>query len=142
VLQSDPYALKVTDDARIVQGIAKLDQLERVFNTAQTGMGFTFRSPHPKPIDTAARREPEAYPIGQVWFERWFCSDRAVQILPRFQILQAATFGHDEAPRIETFLHGPPFRTAYKLDSNRPDRAAGPLSRHARPVPEYTFRAR
>jgi hypothetical protein len=81
----------------------KFDQLERVFNTAQTGMGFAFRSPYPNPIDTAARREPEADPIGQVWFARWFCSDNAVQILPHLQILQAVTLGHDEAPRIETF---------------------------------------
>jgi hypothetical protein len=107
VLQSHPYALKVTDDARIVQGIVKFDQLERVFNTEQPGVGFTFRSPHPKPIDTAACREPEADPIGQVWFARWFCSDNAVQILPRFQILKPLPLVTTKLPASRPFTRPP-----------------------------------
>jgi hypothetical protein len=107
VLQSHPYALKVTDDARLVQGSVKFDQLERVFNTAQTGMGFILHSPDPKPIDAAARREPKADPIGQVWLALSFCSDNAMQILPRVQIFQAVAFGHDEGPRIKTFYTAP-----------------------------------
>jgi hypothetical protein len=109
VFDSHPYALKVMDDAGIVQGSVKFDQLECVFNTAQTGMGFILHSPYPKPIDAAARREPKGDPIGQVRFERRFCSDNAAQILPRVQILQAVAFGHDQVPRIKTFYTAPCF---------------------------------
>jgi hypothetical protein len=51
------------------------DQLEGGLNAAQTGLGLTFDSPHPKPVNLAARRQPEVDPVGDDWFPSWLSCD-------------------------------------------------------------------
>jgi hypothetical protein len=43
------------DDAGIVKRIVAFDELKRVLDAAQAGLGLTFRGPHPKPVNVSAR---------------------------------------------------------------------------------------
>lgn len=86
------------DNARIVQRIVVFDQPERVFNAVQAGVGLTFRSPDPKPVEVPARRKPEGQPVDGEWFPRWLYDERyAARLLLRIRVPQASTPCHGRA---------------------------------------------
>jgi len=66
-------ALKVVDDAGIVQRSVLLDQAERVVDALQAGAGLLFRAPDPKSINVSAgRQQPEVKPVYESWPCRLF----------------------------------------------------------------------
>ena len=50
-----PYPVKIPGDPGIVERIVALDQLKRILDATESGMGLSFHGAHPESVNVSVR---------------------------------------------------------------------------------------